>query len=221
MEIQDTQNDQGSESTRSARVGFSGPLSGPLVTNKLNSGKKSARFKDEECYVEITLDVRDDSVSVQNIKGVDPEMALLASRLEKRTSSSLGSQLSFRLRQVSQELKRMTSSKRFIKDDRSKSGAARGLHGLQFIAKNVGNEGWSEIERRFDELAVNDRLPKLCFGHCIGMKESNEFASELFDALARRRGITSLSITKAELREFWEQITDQGFDARLQTFFDM
>lgn len=54
-----------------------------------------------------------------------------------------------------------------------------------------------------------------------GMKDSKEFASELFDALARRRGITSNSITRAELREFWEQITDQSFDARLQTFFDM
>jgi respiratory burst oxidase len=55
----------------------------------------------------------------------------------------------------------------------------------------------------------------------LGMNESSEFAGELFDALARRRGITSSSITKAELREFWDQITDQSFDARLQTFFDM
>jgi respiratory burst oxidase len=53
------------------------------------------------------------------------------------------------------------------------------------------------------------------------MKESGEFASELFDALARRRGITTPSIIKAELYEFWQQITDQRFDARLQTFFDM
>jgi len=53
------------------------------------------------------------------------------------------------------------------------------------------------------------------------MQESKEFAGELFDALSRRRGITSASITKDELREFWEQITDQSFDSRLQTFFDM
>jgi respiratory burst oxidase len=53
------------------------------------------------------------------------------------------------------------------------------------------------------------------------MHESKEFASELFDALARRRGIKAASITKEELREFWEQITDQSFDSRLQTFFDM
>lgn len=53
------------------------------------------------------------------------------------------------------------------------------------------------------------------------MKESKEFASELFDALARRRGITSSSISEADLFEFWERITDQSFDTRLQTFFDM
>lgn len=53
------------------------------------------------------------------------------------------------------------------------------------------------------------------------MTESKEFAGELFDALARRRGITSSSVTKNELREFWEQITDDSFDSRLQTFFDM
>lgn len=179
MEIQENQHDQASsetESVRSGRVGFSGPLSGPssgppsgpLVGNK-KSSKKSARFKNEE-YVEITLDVRDDSVSVQNIKGGDLETSILASRLERQRPSSLGSQLSFRLRQVSQELRRITStsSKRFNKDDRSKSGAARALKGLQFMTKNVGNEGWSEIEKRFEKLSVNGALPKSSFGQCIG-----------------------------------------------------
>lgn len=53
------------------------------------------------------------------------------------------------------------------------------------------------------------------------MDESSEFAGELFDALARRRGITAGCVSKDELREFWEQISDISFDARLQTFFDM
>lgn len=52
-------------------------------------------------------------------------------------------------------------------------------------------------------------------------KESKEFAGELFDALSRRRNITTDSINKAQLREFWEQVADQSFDSRLQTFFDM
>lgn len=172
MEIQEHQQDSWSEteSISSSRIGYSGPLSGPLVmTNKKNSSKKSARFKDEE-YVEITLDVRDDSVSVQNIKGGDSETAFLASQLEKRHHATLGSQLSFKLRQVSCELKRMTSSsKRFGKFDKSKSGAARALKGLRFMTKKVGSEGWSEVEARFDELAVNGSLSKSRFGQCIGM----------------------------------------------------
>ncbi|KAG9146876.1 hypothetical protein Leryth_005186 [Lithospermum erythrorhizon] len=60
------------------------------------------------------------------------------------------------------------------------------------------------------------------FGECIGMnKESKEFALELFDALARRRYINGGLINKAQLKEFWDQISDQSFDSRLQTFFDM
>ncbi|KRG96817.1 hypothetical protein GLYMA_19G233900v4 [Glycine max] len=216
---QESWSETSSTGSRSTRVGFSGPMSGPLVTpNNKKSSKKSTRFKDqeEEDFVEITLDVRDDTVSVQNIRGGDPETALLASRLEKRPSS-----LSVRLRQVSQELKRMTSSKKFDRVDRTKSGAARALKGLKFMTKNVGTEGWSQVEKRFHELAVEGKLPKTRFSQCIGMNESKEFAGELFDALSRRRGITSASITKDQLREFWEQITDQSFDSRLQTFFDM
>lgn len=52
-------------------------------------------------------------------------------------------------------------------------------------------------------------------------KESKEFAGELFDALARRRKIAGDSITKAQLKEYWNQVADQSFDTRLQTFFDM
>lgn len=55
----------------------------------------------------------------------------------------------------------------------------------------------------------------------VGMEGSDEFAVQMFDALARRRGITKQVLTKDELREFWEQLTDQGFDNRLRTFFDM
>jgi len=160
-----------SNGSRSTRVGFSGslsgPLSGPLVSNnKKKSSKKSARFSDEvEDYVEITLDVRDDTVSVQNIRGGDSETALLASRLEKRPST-----LSVKLKQVSQELKRMTSSKKFDRVDRAKSGAARALKGLKFMTKNVGSDrGWSQVEKRFDELEVDGKLPKTRFSQCIGI----------------------------------------------------
>lgn len=53
------------------------------------------------------------------------------------------------------------------------------------------------------------------------MKDSKEFALELFDALSRRRRLKMEKISKDELFEFWSQITDQSFDSRLQIFFDM
>jgi respiratory burst oxidase len=54
------------------------------------------------------------------------------------------------------------------------------------------------------------------------MTESKEFALELFDTLSRRlRMQTADKINKEELREMWQQITDNSFDSRLQIFFDM
>lgn len=171
MEIQENETWSETESN-GRRVGYSGPLSGPLVTSKKssrNSSKRSGRFKAEDEYVEITLDVRDDSVLVQDIKGGDSETTYLASQLHKKKSASLGSQLSFRLKQVSQELKRMTSQKKPAQMvDRNKSCACRALKGLKFMTTNVDHEGWSQIEKRFHELAVDGTLPKSKFGQCIG-----------------------------------------------------
>ncbi|CAA6663434.1 unnamed protein product [Spirodela intermedia] len=109
------------------------------------------------------------------------------------------------------------------------SGATRALQGLQFLTQNVeaGGEVWPGVERRFEDLAIDGCLPRSKFGQCIDLvgvcrdDGSDEFAGELFDALARRRGILCPWLSKFELREFWEQISDQSFDSRLQTFFDM
>ncbi|KAL8503262.1 hypothetical protein ACS0TY_022120 [Phlomoides rotata] len=54
-----------------------------------------------------------------------------------------------------------------------------------------------------------------------GMGDSKEFALGIFDALERRRRQKTGRISKAELHEFWLQISDASFDARLQIFFDM
>ncbi|KAL5712994.1 hypothetical protein ACHQM5_015113 [Ranunculus cassubicifolius] len=222
MGIHENQYDSYSEtdSTGSARYAFSGPFSGPLIGNKRGSNRPSARFKDGETMVEITLDIRDDTVFIQNVKGGDAETASLASQLDKRTSS-FGSQLSFRLRQVSQELKKFASSRRYDKIDRSKSSAARALKELHFLSKSVCNEDWSVVDNRFDELAVDGLLPRSRFGQCIGMMGSEEFTGHLFDALARRKGVTSSTVSKGQLHQMWDQLTDKSFDARLQTFFDM
>ncbi|VFQ66822.1 unnamed protein product [Cuscuta campestris] len=231
---------------------YSGPLSvsGPLSKR---GGKKSARFGEsssaelgspsaakpssDDAYVEITLDVREDSVAVHSVKTADgadvedPELALLARGLEKRTTlgSTVVRNASSRIRQVSQELKRLASITMRThpgagKIDRNKSAAAQALKGLKFISKTDGGSGWAAVEKRFDQLTASTTglLPRAKFGECIGMnKDSKEFAGELFDALARRRNITSDSINKQQLQEFWDQISDQSFDTRLQTFFDM
>ncbi|KAM0953237.1 putative NAD(P)H oxidase (H(2)O(2)-forming) [Dioscorea sansibarensis] len=54
------------------------------------------------------------------------------------------------------------------------------------------------------------------------MADSKEFAGELFDALARRRMLDpDNGVTKDQLKGFWEEMSDQNFDSRLQIFFDM
>lgn len=137
---------------------------------------KSARFKEEpkgnDPYIEITVDVADDSAVVQSIKGTpDQEAALLAKR------PSFSSQLSSRLRRVSRELKssfsssprKSTSDNKVVKH--CPSGTAQALVGLRFMHNNVGNnDGWSGVEARFDQLSVDGTLPRSCFCKCIGNK---------------------------------------------------
>nr|CAB3491692.1 unnamed protein product [Digitaria exilis] len=226
------------------------PHSGPLA--KKSGARKSARFaesvsaplaaapprssphSDDDDYVEITLDVRDDSVAVHSVKPAggnhassasdDPDVTLLARTLEsRRSASSVIRNASSRIKQVSHELRRLASVNRRGGGralDRSKSAASHALKGLKFISKAEGAKGWEAVEERFDKLAQNGLLHRSKFGQCIGMKEP-EFAGELFDALARRRNISGDTISKAELLEFWDQISDTSFDGRLQTFFDM
>ncbi|XP_010261399.1 PREDICTED: respiratory burst oxidase homolog protein A [Nelumbo nucifera] len=107
--------------------------------------------------------------------------------------------------------------------ERSKPGAERALRGLRFISNksNQGVDKWNEVDNNFNELAQDGLLHRSDFAQCIGMRDSEEFALELFDALNRRRRIKMDKISKEELHEFWCQITDESFDSRLQIFFDM
>ncbi|XP_040385492.1 respiratory burst oxidase homolog protein B-like [Oryza brachyantha] len=212
-----------------------------------SSSRRSTRFKEDNEYVEITLDVKgDDTVAIQSIRngGDLPEVALLARGLEPRAPPPPSAVpgpggLSSRLKAVGTELRRLASWKfpggigepspppaaAAANDrrrlDRSMTGAARALRGLQFLNSSVVTNGWPEVEKRFDRLAVDGFLLRSRFGQCIGMVGSEEFAVQIFDALARRRGITAQLLTKDQVREFWEQLSDPGFDAKLQTFFDM
>ncbi|TVU09684.1 hypothetical protein EJB05_43175 [Eragrostis curvula] len=110
--------------------------------------------------------------------------------------------------------------------NRSRAGARRALKGLRFISRTTGSveaaELWRRVEERFNDLARDGLLSRDDFGECIGMVDSSkEFAVGIFDALARRRRQNLERITKEELYDFWLQISDQSFDARLQIFFDM
>jgi len=154
------------------------PHSGPL--SKKTGARKSARFaeSDDDDYVEITLDLRDDSVAVHSVKpahggsGDDSDVTLLARTLESRRSgSSIIRNASSRIKQVSQELRRIASINRRgggPRFDRSKSAAAHALKGLKFISKAEGAAGWEAVERRFDKLAENELLHRSKFGQCIG-----------------------------------------------------
>lgn len=161
-----------SEPEAGRSVGFSGPL---------GAKKRSVRLKDATAgtaddgnnYVEITLDVRDDAVAIQSVHsaGADLEAALVARDLERRSSNVVA-----KLKQVGQEFRRLASSSSLVSGsrqnmaqlDRTKSSAAQAIKGLQFVTKNVASEGWPEVERRFNELAVDGMLLRSRFGKCIG-----------------------------------------------------
>ncbi|MCO5605774.1 hypothetical protein L7F22_059958 [Adiantum nelumboides] len=112
-----------------------------------------------------------------------------------------------------------------VKFSRTKSSAAYALHGLRFISKATGtsDKAWEAVSKRFDQLANADgKLCRANFGQCIGMKDSKEFALELFDALARREGLKDLSgVNKEDFQSFWMKISNPNFDSRMRIFFDM
>ncbi|CAN8245420.1 unnamed protein product [Cochlearia groenlandica] len=106
--------------------------------------------------------------------------------------------------------------------DRTRSSAHRALRGLRFISNNNKNvHGWNDVQFNFQKLARNGFVYRSDFAHCIGMKDSKEFALELFDALGRRRRLKVEKISHDELYEYWSQINDESFDSRLQIFFDI
>ncbi len=55
------------------------------------------------------------------------------------------------------------------------------------------------------------------------MKDSKDFAYELYDAAVRRKGVVGKveSINKEDLYQYYMRITDKSFDARIQIFFDL
>lgn len=107
------------------------------------------------------------------------------------------------------------------------SRAEYAIEGLRYISKKTATadqkKSWEQVEARFHKLANGEfMLPRSSFAECIGMKDSKEFANELYDAAVRRkRSEKAHCISKEELYQYWLHITDHSFDARMQLFFDL
>jgi respiratory burst oxidase len=175
--------------------GGGGPPATAFKSPSTDGKRRSTRFKDEDEYVEVTLDVRGggDGVAVRSVKGVGvPADAQDAALLERHAPGPGG--LSSKLR----ALKRIASgnsrgssnttsggSKRggavplsaLLRGDRPATarldrsvvtGAASALRGLQFLNQAAVTEGWPEVEKRFHRLAVDGFLLRSRFGQCIG-----------------------------------------------------
>ncbi|XP_020233487.1 respiratory burst oxidase homolog protein C [Cajanus cajan] len=186
------------------------------------------RSEDGGQYVEVTMDIQAGSVALHSINSVDMEeggkLGSKSKRLERKTSlgASMVQNAAIRMKQ----LKRLASfSKPAPKHfERTKSAVGHALTGLKFISKTDGVAGWGEVEKRFHKLTAttDGYLPRALFAQCLGLnKESEAYAEKLFDTLARQRCIQGGSINKIQLREFWDHISDESFDTRLKTFFDM
>ncbi|KAG0601475.1 hypothetical protein M758_11G114300 [Ceratodon purpureus] len=115
----------------------------------------------------------------------------------------------------------------FTKMQKSRSQAEHAIAGLKRINKAAATadqmKSWPQVEARFFKLANADNLlPRSNFPECIGMKDSKDFANELYDAFVRRRGEKVINcISKDELYEYWLEITNKSFEGRMQIFFDL
>ncbi|XP_039127715.1 LOW QUALITY PROTEIN: respiratory burst oxidase homolog protein E-like [Dioscorea cayenensis subsp. rotundata] len=189
--------------------------------------------------VEVMLELDHDSMVLRSVATVPPDTTPTLSR-----SSSTTSRIRRKFSWLRSPSPRLSSASASANDfsaiaaardarraqarlARTRSGAKRALKGLKFISHTTsGSCGdptdlWRRVEDRFNKLSRDGLLSRDDFGECIGMGDSKEFATGIFDALARRRRQTLERISKEELYEFWLQISDQSFDARLQIFFDM
>jgi respiratory burst oxidase len=183
---------------------FSGPLNQRVGRRsaKLNFSNSSSAIdlshhnhnkdENEQDYVEVTMDIQGDSVALHSVKTIvpgnnndhaeDDKLALLGKGIEKKRSfgSSFVRTASIRMKQVSQELKKLTSfSKQVGPDkvyDRTKSAASHALIGLKFINKKTDGDGdgvgWFEVEKQFEILSSDDGLlHRSLFAKCIGIVE--------------------------------------------------
>eukprot|EP01018_Ginkgo_biloba_P014136 Gb_36903 [translate_table: standard] len=213
-----------------------------------NMGSSRESDGQQHVLVEVTLDVHKESVTLRSVmqSGIEPmENSRTCSNSSTPTSKesfAQDSKRSSRNGNMATRIVPLAFSPDRVNDDynnnndaqeaprlaKSLSVAEHAIQGLRFISRATVdkdlNELWKEVESRFDKLASSDGLlARSDFAECIGMKDSKEFALELFNALSRGRACDRClqSISKAELHEYWCRITERSFDARMQIFFDL
>ncbi|CAH8312511.1 unnamed protein product [Eruca vesicaria subsp. sativa] len=217
------------------------PYRGQSSATIKNTASTSRYHEKDQPYVEISLDIHEDYVSVYGLKspdhtgaGEEPGKSLLRQEGPSGRSSNnsglkrIASSVSTKLKRVASSVSSSSAARKpprpplANKFRRSKSRAEQALKGLKFITKTDGVAGWPGVEKRFHEITEksNGLLHRSRFGECIGIN-SRDFALALFDALRRRENVSGDSINKKLLQEFWKQITDQDFDSRLRIFFAM
>ncbi|KAL5697442.1 NAD(P)H oxidase (H2O2-forming) [Ranunculus cassubicifolius] len=188
----------------------------------LESGSNTAEGSDMEPMVDIVIDDNQDSNQKKPPKGSNFKSGEMFKSGEFFKSGELTLKKS---NAKSGELKTAKKNPPFASLARTTSSASKGLMSLRFLDRTTtGKEGdaWRPVEKRFSQYAKDGKLQKEDFGRCIGMSDSKEFASELFETLGRRRNLdVSGGINKDQLRKFWEDMTNRDLDARLQIFFDM
>ncbi|GMY36510.1 respiratory burst oxidase homolog protein E-like isoform X1 [Fagus crenata] len=208
---------------------------GPMLPIFLNGLSQS----NPQDLVEVTLELEEDSVVVCSVTPTRDEPRLernlsVTSRIRRKfpwlRSTSNASDISMEEEMQVEESRVMSArdARRIgARLQRTRSSAQQALKGLRFISKSTSTracdaeESWRTVEARFHSVSKDGLVAREDFGECIGMVDSKEFAVGIFDALARRRRQKIAKITKEELYDYWLQISDQSFDARLQIFFDM
>lgn len=150
-----------------------------------SSASTSRYYGEDEPYVEITLDIHEDSVSVYGMKSPDhrgagsiyEDQSLLrqgrsgrSNSVLKRLASSVSTELKRVASSVSSSSARKPPRPQIARLRRSKSRAEQALKGLKFITKTDGVTSWPEVEKRFYVITMttNGLLHRSKFGECIG-----------------------------------------------------
>uniref|UniRef100_K3YLF5 FAD-binding FR-type domain-containing protein n=1 Tax=Setaria italica TaxID=4555 RepID=K3YLF5_SETIT len=179
-------------------------MAGTEAATDLGMSSRRSQEHDDE-IVEVALDVQRDLLATEDVRAVDERSGNLMSKLTQVTNGLKEAH------ELEEEGATGTIGKEHLEEVGQKPVAVA-LKGLQLVTATVGHADWSAVEQRFNQIQVDGMLPSSKFGECIWMEEgseSDEFSVQVFDSLSRKRGMVPQALTKDELKDFWEQLSDQ------------